>query len=154
MGKVFYAGLSVGVLSGLWAVSSDIFALVSFAGFLGWSTYFAAGGGLLGLRSAVICNISGVIWAAMIVLVGGYLNDIMPERLSLFLSITFFAAMMVWQSKISLLAFVPGTFIGSCAYFSTGGEIIDSLIGLFLGAIFGYVSDIGGHFLYKKLGKK
>jgi predicted neutral ceramidase superfamily lipid hydrolase len=141
MDKTFYIGLSVGILAGLWTFGSLMLGLVTFAGFLAWASYYAAGGGLNGFKLSLFSNISGVIWAALMVLGGGYLATGLPETLAFSLCVTLLAAVMVWQSYWPPLSFIPGAFIGCSAYFATGNLLLESIGGLILGAVFGLLSQ-------------
>ncbi|MEF1219815.1 DUF1097 domain-containing protein, partial [Photobacterium damselae] len=55
------------------------------------------------------------------------------------------------QAKKSWLAYIPGTFIGSCATFAAAGDwklVVPSLV---VGAIFGYAMKASGVWLHDKL---
>lgn len=60
----FLTAVGVGVLAGLWMVTSSALGLLSFAGFLSWASFYAAGGKLKGLKDTLILNFVGVVWAS------------------------------------------------------------------------------------------
>ena len=66
MSYLFAVGITVGLLAGVWVYLSGVMGLIGFVGFLGWASYFAAGGGLKGVRSAFCTNMSGVLWLSLI----------------------------------------------------------------------------------------
>jgi outer membrane lipoprotein SlyB len=57
---------------------------------------------------------------------------------------------MCLQANISLLAFIPGAFIGAAIYFGSG-DVVTAVVGLVSGGLFGYVSEKGSNLL---MGKK
>lgn len=143
--------ITVGILSGLWQIltkvydNSNLFELknIAVAGFLGWSTYFAAGGKKEGLILGLTSNISGVFWAIVSVLIGMIFKI---ELLGLFIGVTISAFMMCFQSHIKLFKFIPGSFIGSCTFFALGGNIsveviLPAILGLVIGIFLGLLSD-------------
>lgn len=143
-------GISVGILAGLWTAGSVSFGLITFAGFLSWASFYAAGGKKEGLKSTLITNFSGVVWAFLIVQLSGLLAGIVGSTIGLGLAVTAGAAAMCWQAKIPLLGFIPGAFIGCSTFFATNFDFVGSVIGLVLGALLGYASEVGGLMLAKK----
>lgn len=138
-------GITVGILAGVWVYASGVLALIGFAGFLGWASYFAAGGGKKGVVSALCSNLSGVLWGFLTVLLIGALPMVPPLVFTIL-----FAAIMCWQAKIPLLAFIPGTFIGNAVYYATGNDVVGSVIGLVIGVFLGIASDVLAKMLSKK----
>lgn len=149
-------GITVGILAGIWCYAADAFRLVSFVGFLGWATYFAAGGGKAGVKLGLCSNISGVFWGLLTTFICSFFPDI-PYYFFTIL----FAAIMCWQARFSLLSFIPGTFIGNAAYYAasalanTAGADPFSIagwtaLGLFCGIGLGLISDNGAKRLCPK----
>lgn len=132
-------GVTVGILAGLWCFAADSFELISFAGFLGWATYFAAGGGVKGVKLGLCSNLSGVIWGILTLKLCG----LFPNVPYYFFTIIF-AAIMCWQAHAELLSFIPGTFIGNatfCAVKALGGSPEFTALGLACGIFLGIISD-------------
>ncbi|MBD1566173.1 DUF1097 domain-containing protein [Vibrio sp. SA48] len=137
-------GVSVGILAGLWTSGSAYFQLVTFAGFLSWASFYAAGGELKGLKDSLYTNTSGVIWGFIIGTMIEYLSPILGANAGLGIAVSIGATAMVWQARWTMFAFIPGTFIGCSTYFATNFDLVGSLIGLVSGALLGYVSQKGG----------
>lgn len=147
--------LSVGILAGLWQVLVSVipadFAIplggVGVAGFLGWATFYAAGGKKDGLVKGSAANLTGVIWAMVIVLIMQLFNF---NLLGAFLGVAVGAFMMCFQAHIKLLGFIPGAFIGCSTLFALGATITDvvlwpTIIGLLAGLVLGFISEwLGG----------
>ena len=126
-------GITVGFLAGAWVYLSGELSLIGFVGFLGWASYFAAGGGTKGARSAFCTNMSGILWGVI--------------------TIAFtilFAAIMCWQAKLGFLGFIPGTFIGNAAFYASGNNWQGTAVALICGIGLGLLSDV----LAKKMSEK
>lgn len=141
-------GITVGILAGVWCFIADTSGLTGFVGFLGWATYFAAGGGKNGVVSGLASNLSGVIWGVLTTLICGCFSGIPYYFFTII-----FAAIMCWQARFQLLGFIPGTFIGNAAYYAAaavGYRITDNpftgavltAVGLACGIFLGLLSDI------------
>lgn len=145
MNILFSIALTTGILSGIWgwvAVSLD---LLSWAGFLGCTAYFACPqGGMKGLLISFCTLLSGVAWAQLII----HSSALMPHLEIASYAITGVVAfLMCMQAKSLLLSFVPGTFIGACATFAGQGDwrlVVPSLI---VGLIFGFAMKNSGLWL-------
>ena len=140
-------GVTVGILAGLWCFAADSFGLISFAGFLGWATYFAAGGDVKGVKLGLCSNLSGVIWGVLTLTFCG----MFPNVPYYFFTIIF-AAIMCWQAHAELLSFIPGTFIGNATFYAVnalGGSPELTAIGLACGIFLGIISDKSARFLTK-----
>lgn len=140
--------LTTGILSGIWGWVAISLGLLSWAGFLGCTTYFASPkDGVKGLGLSIVTNLSGVFWAMVII----HLSSMFSLEIIGYVVTAFVAFMMCVQAKKSWLNFIPGTFIGSCATFASNGDwqlVIPSLI---LGALFGYTMKTSGLWLHAKL---
>ncbi|NLS55533.1 DUF1097 domain-containing protein [Hafnia alvei] len=132
--------LSTGILSGVWAWLAEQLALMSWIGFLGCTTYFAIPSkGLLGLCRGLAANVSGASWAAI------------AMALTASTGVSYAAAttgaisfMMCAQSRLRVLCFVPGSFIGACALFGSQSEWLSVVLALCLGGIFGFLMQSSG----------
>ena len=140
-------GLTVGILAGAWCFAADSLKLISFAGFLGWATYFAAGGGVKGVKLGLCSNLSGVIWGILTLMLCGFF----PKVPYYFFTIIF-AAIMCWQAHVELLSFIPGTFIGNAPFYAVnalGGLPEITAVGLIFGIFLGIISDKSARLLTK-----
>ncbi|ENM5925967.1 DUF1097 domain-containing protein [Vibrio mimicus] len=148
MSTLFAIALTTGILSGVWGWVAVSLGLLSWAGFLGCTSYFASPkDGLKGLGQSLLTNLSGVFWAMVIIHASQWVGlEIVGYAVT-----SIVAFMMCIQAKKSWLAYIPGTFIGSCATFAANGDwqlVVPSLI---LGGLFGYLMKASGLWLYQKL---
>src|SRR5262245_34988575 len=63
---LFWTGICSLVLAGAWTyftLAVPSVHLLAWAGFTGWASHFAAGGGPTGLKKALASTVSGGIWA-------------------------------------------------------------------------------------------
>lgn len=67
MSELFYIAISVGLLSGVWAWIANIFKMVSWTGFVGWTSYYSSGGMAKGLIRSLTSNLTGIIYALLII---------------------------------------------------------------------------------------
>src|SRR6476469_8964456 len=101
--------VSIGVLIAAWTyVALGPAALPVWAGIVAWGCFFAAGGKTTGLTKTIASNLSGVFWAYLAVLAAGRFG---AGALPILVGIA--ALAMVLQSKIPLLSFIPGAFLGA-----------------------------------------
>ncbi|MEJ2764902.1 DUF1097 domain-containing protein [Photobacterium sp. MCCC 1A19761] len=138
--------ITTGLLSGIWGWVAVSLGLLSWAGFLGCTTYFASPkDGLKGLGLSIVTNMSGVFWAMVII----HLSTLAGLEVIGYVITAVVAFLMCVQAKQSWLSFIPGTFIGSCATFASDGDwqlVVPSLI---LGAVFGYCMKASGLWVHK-----
>lgn len=148
MSTLFAIALTTGILSGVWGWVAVSLGLPSWAGFLGCTSYFASPkDGLKGLGQSLLTNLSGVFWAMVII----HASQWVGLEIIGYVVTSIVAFMMCIQAKKSWLAYIPGTFIGSCATFAANGDwqlVVPSLI---LGGLFGYLMKASGLWLYQKL---
>lgn len=125
--------------------------LLSWAGFLGCTAYFACPqGGLKGLLISACTVMSGVIWALVII----YGSALAPQLEILSYVMTGIVAfLMCIQARQLLLSFVPGTFIGACATFAASGDWRIVVPSLALGLVFGYAMKNSGLWLAARAAK-
>ena len=143
--------ITTGILSGIWVWTSVSFGLLGWAGFLGCTTYFASPkDGLKGLGLSIATNMSGVFWAMVIILLSGMVD----LEIAAYMTTSVVAFLMCVQAKQALLAFIPGTFIGSCATFAAEGNWQLVIPSLLLGVVFGFSMKASGLWLHRKVGKQ
>ncbi|CAE6942741.1 DUF1097 domain-containing protein [Vibrio alginolyticus] len=139
--------ITTGILSGIWGWIAISLGLLTWAGFLGCTSFFASPtSGLKGLATSLITNLTGVFWAMVIIYASTYVGlEILGYVITAV--VAFF---MCIQAKQAWLSYIPGTFIGSCATFASDGNwqlVVPSLI---LGGVFGYLMKSTGLWLHAK----
>lgn len=151
--------VSVGILAGLWILLEVIygsFAMeepldlkgIGTAGFLGWATFYAAGGEKGGFVSGIYTNLTGILWGIIIVWVWTLLGGV-SNYLGAFVGVALGAGGMCIQAHIKKLRFIPGAFIGCSTFFALGAAIsvpviLPSALGLTLGLSLGWLSQVWG----------
>lgn len=150
MQSLIAIALVTGILSGVWASLSLTLGMITFAGFLGWSTFFAAGGGNKGLKTALITNFSGIIWGYIMMQLSNWFAIPLGETIGLGVAVIIGASGMCLQAYWKELSFIPGAFIGSSTFFATEFHFSGSLAAIILGILFGYVSEWGVSLLTRR----
>ncbi|WP_375749829.1 DUF1097 domain-containing protein [Vibrio sp. HN007] len=141
MSALLAISITTGILSGVWGWVSISMGLITWAGFLGCTSYFASPTeGLKGLGFSLAANVSGVFWA-MVMIKGG---SIFPLEIMGFVVTALVSFMMCIQAKNTVLAYIPGTFIGCCATFAANGDWALVIPSLVVGGIFGYLMKFTG----------
>lgn len=156
MDLVVALGISIGVLIAAWvyvSVGMTELGLIVWAGIIAWGTFYAAGGGVDGLKKTIGSNLAGNFWAAVAL----YLAAMLGGGL-ITLSIAFGIAAFIFcvQSKIPLLAFIPGAFLGAATWVGVdvagaGGDggVVDMAdvmipVSMVVGAVLGFISEAVG----------
>ncbi len=152
MSTLLAIAITTGILSGLWGWVAVSLGLLSWAGFLGCTAYFACPqGGLKGLAISACTLISGVLWALVII----HGSALAPHLESVgYIMTGMVAFLMCIQAKQLLLSFVPGTFIGACATFAGQGDYKLVVPSVMLGLVFGYAMKNSGLWLASRAAKK
>jgi hypothetical protein len=150
MSLLMCISISVGILSGVWGFLSSSLGLITWVGFIGCTSYYAAGDKFQGLKKSVAANMTGVLWAMAIIITSKYLG--FSSAAAIMTGV--FSFVMCAQAKFELLSFIPGTFCGSCSTFGAGGDWKAVVIALLCGAVLGYTSEMGGIWLHKLIGKE
>ena len=151
MNVIFAIAVTTGILSGVWGWVAISLGLISWAGFLGCTAYFACPqGGLKGLAISTLTCLSGVFWA-MVIIHGSALEPAWSILGYLLTGIVAF--LMCIQARRTLLSFVPGTFIGACATFAADGDWRLVIPSLALGLVFGYAMKNSGLWLAARADK-
>lgn len=146
--------LSSGVIIAIWmyltlAVIPDLSPWVGLAGF---GCFFAAGGKTQGFSKAVFASLSGLlyIWVLMQLLpkFGG-------STLVYALLIGVAVFLMVIQSKVPQLSFIPGAFIGAAVTLGDGAgadlnHVLYVGLSLAIGAVLGFASETAAASLAKR----
>ncbi|WP_156315720.1 DUF1097 domain-containing protein [Kluyvera genomosp. 1] len=151
MNVILAIAITTGILSGIWGWVAVSLGLLSWAGFLGCTAYFACPtGGLKGLAISACTTMSGVIWALVII----HGSALAPHlEIVGYIMTGIVAFLMCIQSKQLLLSFVPGTFIGACATFAGQGDWKLIVSSLAVGLLFGYAMKNSGLWLANRKGR-
>ena len=148
MSVLLAISLTTGVLSGLWGWLSVSLGLITWAGFLGCTSYFASPTeGPKGLFYSSISNLSGVFWATIIIKLSQYFAI---EIIS-YVVIAFVVFAMCIQARLAFLSYIPGTFIGCCAMFASDGDWLVLCSSLVVGGVFGFLMKSSGLWLHEKV---
>lgn len=111
MSTLFAIALTTGILSGVWGWIAVSLGLLSWAGFLGCTSYFASPkDGLKGLGQSLLTNLTGVFWAMVII----HASQWVGIEIIGYVMTALVAFIMCIQAQKSWLAYIPGTFIGCC----------------------------------------
>jgi hypothetical protein len=146
MSLLFALSLSTGIISGLLVWFTGLFDIASWLAFLGATSYFASiDKGMKGLVQVWLSNASGAIWAILIVVASTYIE----ADIGAYVTTAVVSFFMCFQAKFKLLKFIPGTFLGAAAVFSSNGQWMSACLGLFVGAIFGFLMTYCGEMLHK-----
>ena len=142
--------LSIGVLIALWVKVGTMASLLVPAGIVAWACFFAAGGKIQGLQKTIASNVSGVVWVWLAMTLIGMMN--MGSLAWIIIGVVAF--ILVLQSKVPALSFIPGAFCGAAvtawaAPTDLKGYLMVA-VALIAGAVLGYVSEMGAGMLAKK----
>lgn len=141
MKKIIAIGISSCIIAAIWTMVSFALGLSTIAGFLAWSSFFAAGGGIKGLRIGILNNLSGVTWGALMSKLSVVLMAYFNETISVTVSNGIGSGIICLQSKIPLVSFIPGGFIGWSAYLASKMNFSIAIISMICGALLGYTSE-------------
>jgi len=140
--------ITTGILSGVWGWVAVSFGLISWAGFLGCTSYFASPKeGVKGLAASMLTNLSGVFWAMVII----HGSSLVSLDILGYVITAFVAFFMCIQAKQEWLGYIPGTFIGSCATFAADANWQLVIPSLLVGGVFGYLMKASGLAVHKWL---
>ena len=151
MDMLMSLALSIGVLIGLWfKFGGAIGAFAVPAGIVAWACFYAAGGKTAGLQKTIASNVSGVFWVWLAMTLMGMMQ--MSSLAAVFVGVVAF--ILVIQSKVAALSFIPGAFCGAAVTaWAAPGDFKGYLmvaVALIAGAVLGYVSEMGAGMIAKK----
>jgi hypothetical protein len=144
--------ISIGILIAGWTyVALGPAALPVWAGIVAWGCFFAAGGKTNGLTKTIASNLSGVLWAFLALQAAKSFGGGLPV---LSVCVGLAALFMVLQSKLPLLSFIPGAFLGAATAVSVvvgaNGTWTRTIIALIAGALLGYLSELLAGFMTRR----
>jgi hypothetical protein len=145
MDTLIASALSNGVLIAIWTYLSLVILpdLSPWVGIAAWGCFYATGGRTQGFRKTVFASLSGMIyvWAMMQLLprFGG-------STLVYALLMGLVAVLIVVQSKVPQLSFIPGALVGAAVTVGNGagadlGHLLYVGLSLVLGAALGFGAE-------------
>ena len=153
------ASLSIGAFVGIWCFATLGYLepkVMTWVTFLTWASFYAAGGGKIGMTKAIASAVAGALISAFVV----WLNSQLGGGVQGFglLIFSFLLALLAWGlcqlSKIEVFSFIPGAFIGAASFFGAGAPLDEKLVWIFVsiasGAIMGLVSERVGQAITAK----
>ncbi|PJE80315.1 Inner membrane protein YcdZ [invertebrate metagenome] len=144
MSPLLSVSITTGIFSGIWVWMADSLSLLSWAGFLGCTGYFASKGDIKSLIQTISANLAGVGWAIVIASSASFISGTMGN----YLMVTLVAFLMCIQARYPLLSYIPGTFIGACSTFAADGQWQPVIPSLILGAVIGFLMKQSGRWLH------
>lgn len=155
MGPIMSSALASGILSGLWALVGGVLSaknpelFATWLGFVGLTSYFAAGTGKSNLARSVTSNLAGIlIGCTIIALSAGKSNTVGAIITGIF------SWLICYLAHIDLTRYAFCTFMGGFSAFATGGNWKMLVICILIGNLVGHLCVIFGNFLYEKFGDK
>jgi hypothetical protein len=150
MDMLMALAVSIGVLIALWVKVGTMASLAVPAGIVAWALFYAAGGKTQGLQKVIASTLSGVVWVWLANTLIGAMN--MGSMAWIIIGVVAF--LLVIQSKLPVLSFIPGAFCGAAvtawaAPTNPQGYLMVA-VALVAGAVLGYVSEMGAGMIAKK----
>jgi hypothetical protein len=150
MDMLMALALSIGVLIAVWVKVGTMASLAVPAGIVAWALFYAAGGKTQGLQKVIASTLSGVVWVWLAMTLISAMN--MGSLTWIIIGVVAF--LLVIQSKLPALSFIPGAFCGAAVTAWTApadprGYVMVA-VALVAGAVLGYVSEMGAGMIAKK----
>ncbi len=139
MPLVLFTAIVIGLVSGLWAGLAPLVGLSVWAGFAGFTTYFATrrhGGGALVLTW--VTTLLGVAFGWVISGSGELLGGLVGSVIAVWVGVT----VVVLVGSLRWIDFIPGIFVGLFTYSAIDEDWRLLVPSLLLGAVFGLLSDV------------
>lgn len=153
MGLLTALGIVIGLLVAVWvyvSVGIPSLGLIVWVGVIGWASFYAAGGGIAGLKKAAVCNVLGAIIAAIAATLAGAIGGGLLVLCALLFVAVFIMCVM---AKVDILSSIPSSFLGAAAFFGSGVKLDASiamlLVSLVCGSVLGYISEAGAKSIAK-----
>src|SRR2546429_3129950 len=109
MDMLMALAVSIGVLIAVWVKVGAMASLAVPAGIVAWACFFAAGGKITGLQKTIASTLSGVVWVWLAMTLIGAMG--MGNIAWIIIGVVAF--LLVIQSKVAILSFIPGAFCGA-----------------------------------------
>lgn len=138
MPVLLYSAVVIGLFSGLWVAVAPLFTLTVWAGFAGFTTFFASGKhGLRALGLTWSTNLFGILCGWSMVKFGEVLNFPGGEAIA----VAIVVVIIVLVASLSWLSFIPGIFIGIISFYAIDGDLGLLVPPILIGAVFGFMTD-------------
>lgn len=141
MKKTIAIAVSSCIVAALWTFISFSLGLITVAGFLAWSSFFAAGGGKNGFKKALTANISGICIGFLGDQLANSLQTYVEPKISYTIGNGLGSMVICLNSKFKALDFIPGSFIGWSAFIASGLNFKLTLISMLCGSLCGLLSQ-------------
>lgn len=128
--------LSVGLISGTWALVAEMLGVPPWPGFIGWSIFFFAGSNIEAIKKSFPCLALGAVLAYITAYIQTTLGTAGLASAVVVVGLGFF---MTYAQNLSIFALTAATFIGANIYFASG-NLLYSIVIPFVGLLFGPVS--------------
>ncbi len=147
--KVLHAlGVSIALLVAVWvyvSIGLPQLKLYPWIGFVAWAAFYAAGGGLAGIKKPLGSSTAGILLTALtmyaVAQAGGSL-------VALMLLVAILAFALVAIADIGIFSYTPAAFLGAATYFGSGSKLDESIAFVILswiaGLLLGYLSEALG----------
>lgn len=150
MDMLMALAVSIGVLIAVWVKVGAMASLAVPVGIVAWALFYAAGGKTQGLQKVIASTLSGVVWVWLAMTLIGAMN--MGSMTWIIIGVVAF--LLVIQSKLPALSFIPGAFCGAAVTAWTAptdpkGYVMVA-VALVAGAVLGYLSEMGAGMIAKK----
>lgn len=148
------SALFTGALCGLWAGFAGYIYLNVWAGFAGCTAYFATGKhDIKAMLLTISTTLVGALMAFLMIILETKTFGFIGGPIAGTLGVGSLVTLIVLLGVTKWLSFVPGMFVGCYTFFAidgfNDGNWIVLCASLIVGAILGYICDVGG----SKLGK-
>lgn len=139
MKPLYKLALIISALVGIWvfvSIGNPHLNLNAWVGFVGWATFFAAGGTTEAFKSSAIVGVTSILLTAGTL----YLVSLAGSSLaSMLILVPILSFILVTMSRYASLAYTPGAFLGAACYFGAGSHFDISILYVVLSWIAGLV---------------
>lgn len=155
MGPIMASALGSGILSGLWAWIGGMLSaakpeyFATWAGFVGLTSYFAAGCGKQGIVRSISSNLTGILIGCTIILLSTGKSNTFGAIVT-----GIFSWLICYLAHVDLTKYAFCTFMGGYSAFATGGNWQLLVICTIIGNLVGHMCVLLGNFIYDKFGNK
>jgi hypothetical protein len=142
--------LSVGLWVGIWCFATLGYLephVMTWITFLTWGSFYAAGGGMSGFKKSIACAMTGALVSAAVVWLNGHVGGgVQGAGLVIFCGLLAALGWVLCQiSRVDLVSFIPGSFIGAASFFGAGAPLDGKLgwviVSILCGSIMGIISQ-------------
>lgn len=154
MGPIMAAALGSGIVCGIWAYVGGLLSasnpelFATWLGFVGITSYFAAGCGKNIVRS-ISSNLAGILIGCTIIIMSTGKSNLTSAIIT-----GFFTWVICYITHIDLTKNAFCTFMGGYSAFATGGNWQMLVICIVLGNFIGHLCFVLGNIIYDKFGSK